>query len=167
MTLLYIIIYKNASYLVLHLGKCMDFWHGKYEHLWLNPMVRNSWTLWYIGNLKVLIYLVLYYLGNIDAKNFWQEILLSILWIFDFCNTLWNYLEVNCVFWVHWTCELLMWHCPCAMMLVITLSWWQQAKLETHTLYDTGKSLSVRVRLGKANRPHAKRDTYHASVFGL
>ena len=26
-----------------------------------------------------------------------------------------------------------------------------------------GKSLRVWVRLGRANRPHAKRDTYHAS----
>ena len=40
-----------------------------------------------------------------------------------------------------------MWLCPCAMMLVITSSWSQQAKLETHTLHDTGKSLSVWVRL--------------------
>ena len=100
----------------------------------LNPMIRNLWTLWYIGNLKVLIYLVLYYLESIDTKHFWQEILLRILWIFDCCNTLWNYLEVNYVFWIHWTCELLMWLCPCAMMLVITPSWWQQAKLETHRL---------------------------------
>ena len=113
----------------------------------LNPMIRNLWTLWYIGNLKVLIYLVLYYLESIDTKHFWQEILLRILWIFDCCNTLWNYLEVNYVFWIHWTCELLMWLCPCAMMLVIIPSWWQQAKLETHTLHDTGKSLSVWVRL--------------------
>ena len=30
-----------------------------------------------------------------------------------------------------------------------------------------GKSLRVWVRLGRANRPHAKRGTYHASVFGL
>ena len=141
----YILLYKNASYLVLHLGKCMDCWHGKYEHLWLNPMKRNSWTLWYIGNLKVLIYFVLYHLGNIDAKHFWREILLRILWIFGCCNTLRNYLEVNYIFWIHWTCELLMWG-PCAMMLVITLFWWQQAKLETHTLHDTSKSLSVWVR---------------------
>ena len=42
------------------------------------------------------------------------------------------------------------------MMLVITSSWSQQAKLETHTLHDTGKSLSVWVRLGRAKRPHAK-----------
>ena len=54
----------------------------------LNPMIRNLWTLWYIGNLKVLIYLVLYYLESIDTKHFWQEILLTILWIFDCCNTL-------------------------------------------------------------------------------
>ena len=124
----------------------MDCWHGKYEQLWLNPMIRNSWTLWYIGNLKMLIYLVLYYLINMDAKHFWQKILLRILWIFGCCYTLWNYLEVNDVFWMHWTCELLMWLCPCAMMLVIIPSWWQQAKLETHTLHDTGKSLSVWVR---------------------
>ena len=109
-------------------------------------MIRNSWTLWYIGNLKVLIYLVLYYLGNIDAKHFWQEILLRILWIFGCCNTLWNYLEVNNVFWMHWNCGLLIWLYPCAMMLVITLSWRQEVRLETHTLYDTGKSLSVWVR---------------------
>ena len=32
------------------------------------------------------------------------------------------------------------------MMLVITLSWRQEARLETHTLYDTGKSLSVWVK---------------------
>ena len=30
-----------------------------------------------------------------------------------------------------------------------------------------GKSLRVWVRLGRANRSHAKRGTYHASVFGL
>ena len=36
----------------------------------LNPMIRNLWTLWYIGNLKVLIYLVLYYLESIDTKHF-------------------------------------------------------------------------------------------------
>ena len=30
-----------------------------------------------------------------------------------------------------------------------------------------GKSLSVWVRLGSANRPHAERGTYHASVFGF
>ena len=71
---------------------------------------------------------------------------LRILWIFGYWNILWNYLEVNCIFQIHWTCELLMWLCPCAMMLVITLSWWQQTKLETHTLHDTGKSLSVWVR---------------------
>ena len=65
---------------------------------------------------------------------------------FGCCNTLWNYLEVNYVFWIHWICELLMWLCPCVMMLVITLSWWQQAKLETYTLYDTGKSLSAWMR---------------------
>ena len=124
----------------------MDCWHGKYEQLWLNPMIRNSWTLWYIGNLKVLIYLVLYYLINMDAKHFWQKILLRILWIFGCCYTLWNYLEVNDVFWMHWTCELLMWLCRCPMMLVITLSWRQEARLETHTLYDMGKSLSVWVK---------------------
>ena len=33
------------------------------------------------------------------------------------------------------------------MMLVITPSWLQQAKLETYTLHDMGKSLSVWVRL--------------------
>ena len=119
---------------------------GKHEQLWLNPMIRNLWTSWYIENLKVLIYLVVYYLGNIDAKHFWQELLLRILWIFGYWNILRNYLEVNDVFWMHWTCELLMWLCPYAMMLVITLSWWQQAKLETRTLHDTAKSLSVWVR---------------------
>ena len=30
----------------------------------------------------------------------------------------------------------------------------------------TSKSLRVWVRLGSANKPHAKRGTYHASVFG-
>ena len=30
-----------------------------------------------------------------------------------------------------------------------------------------GKSLRVWVRLGNTNRPHAKRGTYHASVFGF
>jgi len=29
------------------------------------------------------------------------------------------------------------------------------------------KSLRVWVRLGRANRPHVKRGTYHASVFGF
>ena len=132
---------------------------GKHEQLWLNPMIRNLWTSWYIENLKVLIYLVLYYLGNIDAKHFWQELLLRILWIFGCCNILWNYLEVNDVFWMHWTCELLMWLCPCAVMLVITLSWQQQAKLETHTLYDTSKWILECVGEAaayRAKRPHAK-----------
>ena len=32
------------------------------------------------------------------------------------------------------------------MMLVITLSWRQKVRLETHTLYDMGKSFSVWVR---------------------
>ena len=32
-TLLYMITNESASYLVLHLGKCMNCWHGKYEHL--------------------------------------------------------------------------------------------------------------------------------------
>ena len=49
-----------------------------------------------------------------------------------------------------------MWGCPCAMMLVITLSWRQEARLETHILYNMGKSLSVWVRLGRAKRSHAK-----------
>ena len=56
-----------------------------------------------------------------------------------------------------------MWLCPCALMLVITpslwrvitlsmwrvitLSLWWQARLEAYTLYDTGKSLRVWVRL--------------------
>ena len=142
----------------------MDCWDGKYENLWLNPMIRNSWTLWYIRNLKVLIYLVLYYLGNIDAKHFWQEIVLRILWIFGCCNTLWNYFEVNYVFWIYWTCELLMWLCPCAMMLVITLSWWQQVKLETHTLHDTGKSLNMHVRpLHIGQKTSCKRVLYDTS----
>ena len=30
-----------------------------------------------------------------------------------------------------------------------------------------GKSLRVWVRLANANRPHAKRGTYHANVFGF
>ena len=30
-----------------------------------------------------------------------------------------------------------------------------------------GKSLRVWVRIGSANRPHVKRGTYHASVFGF
>ena len=56
-----------------------------------------------------------------------------------------------------------MWLCPCALMFVITPSlwrvitlsmWrvvtpslWRQARLEAYTLYDTGKSLRVWVRL--------------------
>ena len=32
---------------------------------------------------------------------------------------------------------------------------------------EIGKSLRVWVRLGRADRPHAKRGTYHVSVFGL
>ena len=34
-------------------------------------------------------------------------------------------------------------------------------------LGGTGKSLRVWVRLGNANKPHVKRGTYHASVFGF
>ena len=49
--------------------------------------------------------------------------------------------------WIHLTCELLMWGCPCAMMLVITLSLWQLVRLEPFTLHDTGKSLSVQMGL--------------------
>ena len=39
---------------------------------------------------------------------------------------------------------------------VITPSLWRQVKLKALTLHDTGKALSVWVRLGKAKRPHAK-----------
>ena len=123
---------------------------------------------------------------------------LRILRIFGYWNILWSYFEANYIFWIHLTCEFLMWVCPYAMMLVITsslwhvitLSLWQQVKLKAPTLHDTGKSLSVwvrllpiglkdhmqrgyyvthhsllpmggrskslRVRLGRAKRPHAK-----------
>ena len=72
---------------------------------------------------------------------------LRILWIFGYWNILWNYLEVNYIFWIHLTCELLMWVCHCAMMLVITLPLWRWVKLEAPILHDTGKSLNVWVRL--------------------
>ena len=39
---------------------------------------------------------------------------------------------------------------------VITLSSWRQARLEAPTLHNTGKSLSVWVRQGRAKRPHAE-----------
>ena len=77
--------------------------------------------------------------------------------IVDICywNILWKYLEANYIFWKHLTNELLMWICPCAMMLVITPSlWhvitpnsWRHATLEAPTLHDTGKSIRVWVRL--------------------
>ena len=88
---------------------------------------------------------------------------LRILRIFGYWNILWNYLEENYIFWIHLTCEFLMWVCPYAMMLVITSSlwhvitpslWhvitpslWQRVRLKAPTLHDTGKSLSVWVRL--------------------
>ena len=104
---------------------------------------------------------------EIDAKCFWQEMVLRtlrILWIFGYWNILWNYLEVNYIFWIYLTYELLMWVFPCAIMLVLTLSlWrvitpslWRWVRLEALTLHDTSKSLSAWVRLGKAKRPHAK-----------
>ena len=40
-----------------------------------------------------------------------------------------------------------MWVCHCALMLVITSSLWRRVRLEVLTLHDTGKSLSVWVRL--------------------
>ena len=155
--------------------------------------------------------------------------------------------------WIHLTCELLMWVCPYAMMLVIIpslwcvitclcdmwlphlrddksgwrlplcMTWvnpwvcgwgccpygqettckrgtvwcvipccpwgeevnpwvcgWGQARPRDHMqkryymahypllpIRGIVKSLRVWVRLGRANRPHAKRGTYHASVFGF
>ena len=72
---------------------------------------------------------------------------LRILWIFGYWNILWNYLEVNYIFWIHLTCELLMWVCPYAMMLVITSSLWWQVRLEAPILHYIGKSLIVWVRL--------------------
>ena len=33
--LLYMIIYESASYVVLHLGKCMICWHGKMNIFYL------------------------------------------------------------------------------------------------------------------------------------
>ena len=60
-----------------------------------------------------------------------------------------------------------MWLCPCAMMLVITPSWLQQAKLETHTLHDTGKSLSVWVRLLPIGPKDYMQKGYYATRHSL
>ena len=97
-------------------------------------------------------------IGKVDGKFFWQEMVLRtsrILWIYGYWNILWSYFKANYIFWIHLTCKLLMWVCPCAMMLVITsslwcvitLSLWWRVKLEGPTLHDMGKSLSVWVRL--------------------
>ena len=54
-----------------------------------------------------------------------------------------------------------MWLCPCAITLVMTLSWRQQARLETNTLHDTGKSLSVWVRpLSIGPKDHMQKGYY-------
>ena len=49
----YIWLYiKSASYLILHMGTCMNCRHGKYENLWFNPLIMNSWILWNTRKFK-------------------------------------------------------------------------------------------------------------------
>ena len=82
--------------------------------------------------------------------------ILRILWMFGYWNILWNYLEVNYIFWIHltlWAFDVGLPLCydvgdyPVSLWCVITPSSWRQAKLEALALHDTGKSLSVWVRL--------------------
>ena len=116
---------KSASYLVLHMGKCMNMCHGKDKHLWI-PLIMDFMDLWYYLKYQRCFFLTCI-IWEIDEKHFWQEMVLKILrilWIFGYWNILWNYLKVNYVYWIHLTCELLMWICLCTMILVISQSLW-------------------------------------------
>ena len=55
MNQLYIIIYENASYLVLHLGKCMNCWYGKMSIFYLIFDKENHGFYGILENLKMLI----------------------------------------------------------------------------------------------------------------
>ena len=144
----------------LHMGKCVNVWHRKDKHLWI-PLIMDFMDLW--NHLKILkALLTLYYLENWckifltrngfeDFENIVDIWLLKYLtkllgsklyilntfnlWAFDvglpLCYDVGDYpVFVMTSFW--W---------------VTTSSLWQQARLEAPTLHDTGKSLSVWMRL--------------------
>ena len=128
-----------------------------WNYIFLKSVVLWPYYIWlYMKSASCLIFSYREVHEYLAWKR--QEIVLRtlrILLIFGYWNILWNYLKVNCVFWMHLTCELLMWVCPCAMILVIIPSlwcmiisslWWQ-TRLEAPTLHDTRKFLSVWVRL--------------------
>ena len=91
------IIYENASYLVLHLGKCMNCWYGKLVSFILS-LIRKSWMLWYIRKFKdaYLVMLCVKLIENLLTRMKLKT--LQILWKLDYLRFFWNYLVINYVF---------------------------------------------------------------------
>ena len=96
-TLLYMIIYESASCLILHMGKCLNIWHGKEKHIWIHGFMVL------FGNTKDVLFLFVLFgklIENIvDNKWFWT--------IWELCEMLgyykvwWNYSEMNYEFQFH------------------------------------------------------------------
>ena len=53
----------------------MNCWHGKYEHLWFNPLIMNSWILWYTRKFKdaYLVLLLGRLMQNILTRNGFKD----------------------------------------------------------------------------------------------
>ena len=67
-TLLHMTIYERASCLILHMGKCMNIWHGKEKHLEI-PLIMEFMDLWYyLETLKMFFPTCI--IWEIDRKSF-------------------------------------------------------------------------------------------------
>ena len=111
-----------------------------------------------------MLYISLYYLGNLCkifmTRNGFEDFENIVdIWLLKYLMKLQG--SKLCI-WKHLTCELLMWVCPCDNVLATTSLWcvitlslrcviipssWRKVRLEAPTLHDTGKSLSVWMRL--------------------
>ena len=99
--LYYLWLYMKVHILIAY-GELHDLLAWKILASWLNSW---EWILWiYCIICKIKRFFILtYVIWEVNTKSFWQEMSWG-LWepceYLGHSNILWNYLEVNCVFWI-------------------------------------------------------------------
>ena len=152
------------------MGKCINIWHRKDKYLWIHLIV-DFMDLWYYLEMLKMFCLKLFYLGNwckifLTRNGFGDFENIVDIWLLKYLlKLLWSKLYILDTFNL-WVFDVGLPLCydvgdyPVFMTMslwrVIIPSSWRQARLESPTLHDTGKSLSVWVKLGRAKRPHTK-----------
>ena len=136
------------------MGKCMNYWHGKYEHLWFNPLIMNSWILWYTRKFKDVYHIMLLgrLMQNILTRNGFKDFENIVdIWLLKYLMKLLGIKLCILNTFNLWAYDVGLPLCydvsdyHVFMMMSLSSLWWQD-RLEPFTLHDIGKSLSVWVR---------------------